>query len=139
MSFKESLMDRERDLDNRRNNAMDYNQLLRENQTKNKTKNSSYETTSFAQKKVDFSDYLPVIVGYEGIFYTFYFIAIPYFIGAIFLFFVVAGGKFEHFMLLEFNAFLVVWMIGYEVVAALILIAILLSFFRHNETQNKRR
>lgn len=132
-------MDRERDLDNRRNNAMYYNQLLRENQTKSKTQRSSYETTSFAQKKVDFSDYLPVIVGYEGIFYTFYFIAIPYLMGAVFLFFVVAGGKFEHFMLLDFNAFLVVWMIGYEVVAALMLIAILISFFKHDSKQGSRR
>lgn len=132
-------MDRERDLDNHRNNTMYYNQLVRENKTKSKTQRSSYEATSFAQKKVDFSDYLPVIVGYEGIFYTFYFIAIPYLIGAVFLFFVVAGGKFEHFMLLDFNAFLVVWMIGYEVVAALILIAILISFFKHDSKQGSRR
>jgi hypothetical protein len=139
MSFKETLMDRERDLDNHRNNTMYYNQLLRENKTKSKTQRSSYETTSFAQKKVDFSDYLPIIVGYEGIFYTFYFIAIPYLIGATFLFFAVAGGKLEHFMLLEFSAFLVVWMIGYEVVAALILIAILISFFKHDSKQGSRR
>ncbi len=132
-------MDRERDLDNHRNNTMYYNQLLRENKTKSKTQRSSYETTSFAQKKVDFSDYLPIIVGYEGIFYTFYFIAIPYLIGATFLFFAVAGGKLEHFMLLEFSAFLVVWMIGYEVVAALILIAILISFFKHDSKQGSRR
>lgn len=132
-------MDMERDLDNHRNNTMYYNQLVRENKTKSKTQRSSYEATSFAQKKVDFSDYLPVIVGYEGIFYTFYFIAIPYLIGAVFLFFVVAGGKFEHFMLLDFNAFLVVWMIGYEVVAALILIAILISFFKHDSKQGSRR
>lgn len=131
-------MDRERDLDNHRNNAMYYNQLLRENKTKSKTQNSSYEITSFAQRKVDFSDYLPVITGYEGIFYTLYFISIPYLTGAIFLFFVVAGGRLEHFMLLEFNAFLVVWMIGYEIVAALILLAILISFFKHNGTQKRR-
>jgi hypothetical protein len=139
MSFKETLMDMERDLDNHRNNTMYYNQLLCENKTKSKTQRSSYETTSFAQKKVDFSDYLPVVVGYEGIFYTFYFIAIPYLIGVTFLFFAAAGGKFEHFMLLDFNAFLVVWMIGYEVVATLILIAILISFFKHDSKRGSRR
>ncbi|MDD2653443.1 MAG: hypothetical protein PHX44_10400 [Sulfurimonas sp.] len=85
------------------------------------------------------SDYLLVIKGYEGIFYTFYFVAIPYLMGATFLFFAVAGGKFEHFMLLEFSAFLVVWMIGYEIVAALILIAILISFFKHDSKQGSRR
>lgn len=132
-------MDMERDLDNHRNNVMYYNQLLRDNKVKSKLKSDSYEATSFAKKKVDFSDYLPLLEGYEGIFYTFYFISIPYFIGAIFLFFAVAGGKFEHFMLLEFNAFLVVWMIGYEVVAALILIAILISFFKHDSGGQKRR
>ncbi len=109
----------ERDLDNHRNNVMYYNRILRDNKAKSNEKRASYEATSFSQKKVDFSDHLPIIEGYEGAFYTFYFIAIPYFVGATFLFFAVAGGKFEHFMLLEFSAFLVVWMIGYEVVAAL--------------------
>ncbi len=132
-------MDMQRDLDNHRNSVMYYNQLLRDNKIKSETKRNSHESTSFAQKKVDFSDYLPVIDGYEGIFYTLYFISIPYLIGATFLFFAVAGGKLEHFMLLEFSAFLVVWMIGYEVVAALILIAILISFFKHDDRKQRRR
>lgn len=134
-------MDRERDLNNQRNNTMYYNQITRENRIQNKKTLQSdvYNTSSFAKRKIDFSDYLPVIEGYEGFFYTFYFVSIPYLTGAVFLFFVVAGGKFEHFMLLEFNAFLVVWMIGYEIVAALILLAILISFFKHDSGGQKRR
>lgn len=131
-------MDSNRDLDNHRNNAMYYNQLLREDRTRENShiKSTRSEPESFANKKVDFSDYLPVIEGYEGIFYTLYFISIPYISGAIFLFFFVAGGRFEYFMLLDFNSFLIVWMIGYEIVASLLLITIFISFFKHD---NKHR
>jgi len=135
-------MDREIELNNRINNVMYQNQVLRENRIKNRRQSlplNSYETASFTKKKVDFSDYLPLVEGYEGIFYTFYFVSIPYLSGTFFLFFFVAGGRFEYFMFLEFNAFLVVWMIGYEVTASLILLAILFSFFKHDSKQGSRR
>lgn len=134
-------MDEKRDLDNSKNNTMYYNQMLQGNRTRRAPplKTTDLNPTTFANKKVDFSDYLLVLEGYEGIFYTLYIILIPYIVGAIFLFFFIAGGKFENFMLLDFNLFLIVWIIGYEVVASLLLIAIVISFFKHENKPKAKR
>ncbi len=133
-------MDNKRDLDNHRNNQMYYNQMLREKAYKqSREKSREVETKpSFASQKVDFSDHVFVIEGYEGIFYTIYFLTVPYISGAIFLFFFVAGGSYDNFMLLEMNAFLIVWLIGYEIVATLILIAIFISFLKYDRTPKKK-
>ena len=72
--------------------------------------------------------------------YPLYFVFIPYVTGAILLFFFVAGASFENFKLLEFNNFIVVWLLGYEVVATLILVSILVAFLKYddNTTETKR-
>ncbi|MGE4397095.1 MAG: hypothetical protein AB7D34_06580 [Sulfurimonas sp.] len=133
-------MDNKRDPDNHRNNQMYYNQMLRERAYKQtRARNQEVQTnSSFASQKVDFSDHVFVIEGYEGIFYTIYFLSIPYLTGAIFLFFFVAGGSYDNFMLLEMNAFFIVWLIGYEIVATLILIAIFISFLKYDRTPKKK-
>lgn len=133
-------MDNTRDPDNHRNNQMYYNQLVREN-TKRQARRQNQETQvkpSFASQNIDFSEHVFVIEGYEGIFYTVYFLSVPYITGAIFLFFFVAGGSYDNFMLLDMNAFLIVWLIGYEIVATLILIAIFISFLKYDRTPKKK-
>jgi small-conductance mechanosensitive channel len=95
---------------------------------------------SFTSQEIDLSDYFFTIEGYEGFFYTLYLITIPYITGAVFLFFYVAKGDFSNFMLLDINAFFVVWLIGYEIVATFILIAILISFLRYDKkTKNHKQ
>lgn len=133
-------MDTKRDPDNHRNNQMYYNQLVREKSYKQarSQKQELQAMPSFASQKVDFSDHLFVVEGYEGIFYTLYFLSIPYITGAIFLFFFIAGGSYDNFMLLEMNAFFIVWLIGYEIVATLILIAIFISFLKYDRTPKKK-
>ena len=132
-------MDSNRDLDNRRNNTMYYNQMLRENRVReNRNKKEKTAPESFASQNVDFKDYVFAPDGYEGFFYTAYFLMIPYLVGAIFLFFFVAGADYDNFMLLEISAFFIVWMMGYEIVAALLLISIFISFLRY-EKKPKRR
>ena len=133
-------MDNKRDPDNHRNNQMYYNQMLREKAYRQKLQQNREAAvkTSFASQKVDFSDHVFVVEGYEGIFYTLYFLSVPYITGAIFLFFFVAGGSYDNFMLLEMNAFLIVWLIGYEIVASLILIAIFISFLKYDRTPKKK-
>lgn len=133
-------MDTKRDPNNHRNNQMYYNQLVREKSYKQarSQKQELQVMPSFASQKVDFSDHLFVVEGYEGIFYTLYFLSIPYITGAIFLFFFVAGGNYDNFMLLDMNAFLIVWLIGYEIVATLILIAIFISFLKYDRTPKKK-
>jgi hypothetical protein len=137
--LQECVMDSKRDLDNRRNNTMYYNQMLRENRVRESTnKKEKSAPVSFSSQKVDFQDYVFAPDGYEGIFYTLYFLMIPYIVGAVFLFFFVAGADYDNFMLLEFSAFFIVWMMGYEIVAALLLISIFISFLRYEKKPKKR-
>ena len=133
-------MDSKRDPDNHRNNQMYYNQIVREESYK-KNNGQKYESSikpSFTSQNIEFGDYVFVINGYEGIFYTLYFLAVPYITGAIFLFFFVAGGSYDNFMLLDMNAFLIVWLIGYEIVATLILITIFISFLKYDRAPKKK-
>ncbi len=128
------VMDKNRDLDNHRNNAMYYNQMLRENRVKkSSSKKQNTALATFSSQKVYFSDYVFAVEGYESIFYTIYFLMIPYIVGAVFLFFFVAKGDYDNFMLLDTSAFLIVWMIGYEIVATLLLISIFISFLRYDK------
>lgn len=132
-------MDDRRDLDNRRNNTMYYNQMLRENRVReSSSKKQSSAPATFSSQKVDVSDYVFAPEGYEGIFYTIYFLMIPYLVGALFLLLFVAKGDYNNFMLLDMSAFLIVWMIGYEIVATLLLIAIFISFLRYEKNPKKR-
>ncbi|MFT7859830.1 MAG: hypothetical protein ABXS93_02720 [Sulfurimonas sp.] len=65
--------------------------------------------------------------------YIFYFVAVPYIAGAVFLFLFIAGGDFDNFMLLNLNSFLIVWMIGYEIVAAFLLFWIFIMFLQYEQ------
>lgn len=132
-------MDNKRDLDNRRNNTMYFNQMLRENRVRESVnKKEKSAPTSFGAQKVDFKEYVFAPEGYEGFFYTAYFLMVPYIVGAVFLFFSVAGADYDNFMLLDISAFFIVWMIGYEIVATLLLIAIFSSFLRYEKKPKKR-
>lgn len=78
----------------------------------------------FSQKNVDLAEsplFFPE--GYEKIFLTIYFITLPYISGLFFLFFYVAGRSPKLFLSLhEKQAFILTWAIGYEIIAALIML-----------------
>lgn len=64
--------------------------------------------------------------GFEKIFLAIYFISLPYVAGLLFLFFYVAGGKPELFFSLnEESSFILTWVIGYEIIASLIMLYII--------------
>lgn len=126
-------MDYGRDLNNSRNNRMYYNQLKRQNESKRKRRNR--QNKSFGSKEVDVKKIVWAPEGYEGFFIFLYFVTIPYIVGSIFLFFSVAGGEYDSFMKLNTSAFFIVWAIGYEIVATILLLIIFLMFLRHDETK----
>lgn len=131
-------MEDKRDIESHRKNELYYNQMLKNKGGRRPHENKhEFANTSFSSQKVEFSDYVYVMEGYEGIFYTLYFLAVPYIAGAIFLFLFVAGGNYENFKLLEMNAFLIIWLIGYEIVATLILLAIFISFLKYEKVSDK--
>lgn len=129
-------MDLERDLDNSRNNQMYYRQIQKN--TRSTQKNINSASDSFGSQKVDFSSYLLVIEGYEGFFYAGYVALIPYIVGSLFLYFFVANGSFGNYKLLKTEAFFIVWMIGYEIVAAFMLVFIFISFLRYDKEPKKK-
>jgi len=117
---------------------IDYNQILRKKENQKK----EFVPRKFGARQVEFDRFLPSPAGYESIFYTLYFIAIPYIVGITFLFFYVAHGAYNNFALLELNAFLIIWAIGYEVTAILLLTSIFLlyvKFLRDNTKYMKLR
>ncbi len=61
--------------------------------------------------------------GYGGIIYFTFLIFGPWITGILFLFFYVSGGSIDTFSSLESNAMLT-WVIGYEILAGLILLLI---------------
>ena len=78
----------------------------------------------FSQKNVDLAE-TPLFFpeGFEKIFLAIYFVSLPYIAGLLFLFFYIAEGKVELFLSLnEEQAFILTWAIGYEIIAALILL-----------------
>jgi len=83
--------------------------------------------TKFSQKEVNLSE-TPLFFpeGFEKIFLVIYVISLPYIVGLIFLFFIVSGSNVERFLTVMQDApFLFTWAIGYEILAALVILWII--------------
>ncbi|WP_309497227.1 hypothetical protein [Sulfurovum sp.] len=80
--------------------------------------------TKFSQQEVDLAE-TPLFFpeGFEKIFLTIYIISLPYIMGLLFLFFFVAEANVDRFLSInEGSSFFLTWAIGYEIIAALILL-----------------
>jgi hypothetical protein len=106
-----------------RRNAQDYKKRLKEARKK--------KTDSFATQEVELKDYIISPEGWEGIMFAFYFLTLPYVTGVIFLFLFVAQADMHNFLILDITHFFIVWAIGYEIVATVILILIFISYIRY--------
>jgi small-conductance mechanosensitive channel len=84
----------------------------------------------FLSQDIDVKDYIISPEGYESIMLAIYFLTVPYIIGLSVIFFYVADADFEKFQMIDFTTVFVVWMIGYEVIAALLLFFIFIAFIR---------
>ena len=121
---------------NQKRNMLYYNQLImnerRAKSMHEKKAKGAKKRASFGAQKVDFKDYLFVPDEWEFVAYTFYFVGIPYVVGAFFLFLFIAGGSWDNFQLLNLNAFPIVWLIGYEIVAICLLIWIMILYLTYD-------
>lgn len=99
------------------------------------------KSNKFSQQEVSLAD-TPLFFpkGYEQIFIAIYFISLPYIVGLMFQFFYIAESKVELFLSLNEQAnFILTWAIGYEIIAAFILLYIIkmaISFSRQNALGN---
>jgi hypothetical protein len=88
------------------------------------------KANSFAQKEININDYVFAPEGYETFMFIIYFITVPYLAGLSFLYLFIAKGDFSHFLNFKISSFFVIWAIGYEVVAAILLTLIINSFIK---------
>lgn len=119
-------------------NMLYYNQLVKNDRNAHHQTQApidSKKKKSFVTKKVELKDFAPVPEGWEYFVYAFYGIGLPYILGAIFLFFIVAGGRYENFMLLNMSAFPIVWLIGYEILSVIILCWILVMYLQYEDEE----
>jgi len=99
------------------------------------------KSNKFSQQEVDLAE-TPLFFpeGYEQFFLAIYFISLPYIAGLMFQFFYIAESKVELFLSLNEQAsFILTWAIGYEIIAAIILLYIVkmsISFARENTRAN---
>ena len=98
---------------------------------KNRVDAGRKNRASFGSQEVDVKDFIISPEGWEGIMFSFYFLSIPYITGVIFLFLFIARADLENFLIFDLTAFFVVWAIGYEIVASLILIVIFVSYIKY--------
>jgi ABC-type bacteriocin/lantibiotic exporter with double-glycine peptidase domain len=80
----------------------------------------------FFQKKIYLTDFIDLPEGLINIVFLTFFIIIPYFIGAIFTFIVLAEVNFRIYESMH-NPFAFLWVIGYEFLATILLLIIVKS------------
>lgn len=85
----------------------------------------------FGSQKVNINDFILSPEGWETVMFSIYFITIPYISGALFLFLFIAHVSVTKFFVLDFSAFFIVWTIGYETIATLVLISIFISYLNY--------
>lgn len=92
----------------------------------------------FFKKSLDYRDFVFSPEGYEGIVLAIYLLILPYLAGLTFLYLFVAKASYEYFLQFNLTSFAIIWAIGYEVCAVLILVGIFLSWLKYiNSRFNK--
>jgi hypothetical protein len=89
-------------------------------------KNTFQSKNSFGKQEIRYED-TPLFFppGFEKLFLLIYFVSLPYITGLLFLFIYIAKSKYDLFLLLvQESPFIMTWAIGYEILAALILLYI---------------
>jgi hypothetical protein len=95
---------------------------------------------SFLNQSIDYRDLVFAPKGYEGVVLGTYVLMVPYLMGLVFLFLFVARASYEYFLQFNLTSFFIIWAIGYEVCAGLILIGIFFAWFKHvNNRWNKEQ
>ncbi len=90
---------------------------------KQRRKNQEAEELGFMSKKVNLVDSILFPEGYENFMIAIYFLIIPYINGLLFIFLYIGKGDYTIFLSLNSNnSFVITWLIGYEVTAAILLL-----------------
>ena len=117
--------------------------LTKKRKRRKKNQKAADESEGFMNKKVNLVDSILFPDGYENLMLGIYFLIIPYINGLLFIFFHIAKGDSTVFLSLNSeNAFIITWLIGYEVTAGLLLLWItklgITSFFQSSGNKNTK-
>lgn len=93
----------------------------------------------FGSQQIDIRQYVPAPEGWGGVMFPLYFLLLPYLVGVLFIFLFVAGSDIDNFLVLDFTAFFVLWAIGYEIIAVLILTALIVSYIKWKWRHGKQK
>ena len=95
---------------------------------------------NFGSQNININDYILSPEGWESVMFFLYFLAIPYIMGLLFLFLFIAHASVTNFFVLDLTTFFIVWAIGYETIAVLILISIFISYLNYlQRSANKHK
>jgi cellulose synthase/poly-beta-1,6-N-acetylglucosamine synthase-like glycosyltransferase len=86
---------------------------------------------SFGSQNINMNDYILSPEGWESFMFFIYFLAIPYLAGILFLFLFIAHANVTNFFVLNLSTFFIIWAIGYETIAALLLLSIFISYLNY--------
>jgi len=111
---------------------------------KKKKRTSNYRPASYMKQEVDFqkTPFLFFPPGKEFLFLGIYFVTLPYIVGLLFLFFYVSNGEASIFGAVSTDSnFFLIWIIGYELLAAFIVMWIVKNaiMFSFRNAQSSRR
>lgn len=101
-----------------------------QNYQRQNLKSRRKQEDDFFNKSFDYRDYVFSPEGYEGVVLSIYLITLPYLMGLMFLFIFVAEASYEYFLQFDLASFFIIWAIGYEVCAVLILAIIFLAWLK---------
>jgi hypothetical protein len=94
---------------------------------KNKIEKINESQKGFLSKKIILSDYIYLPEELQNLFLLAIFITIPYSFGVFILLIVIGVEKFKAFIQFNFDIFMLIWTVGYESIAFLLLLAIIKS------------
>jgi len=90
-------------------------------------RNHKEKPKSFLSQKIYLSDFINLPEGTLNILMFIAFVVIPYIAGIAFIFFLIANANFDTFDDININDYLIYWTIGYEVLAAILMLLVIKS------------
>jgi len=106
------------------------NKERRKNFTK---KDNNKESQAFFNQSIELPESINNVLGF-GVFAL-----LPYIIGVTFIFLIIAQANIETYRKTDMNSFLLAWTIGYELIAAIILLAIFKSAINFKKNKNYKK
>ena len=94
---------------------------------KQKHEEEEVKKKGFFSRKIELEHYIDLPEGIQNLMLFSFFVAIPYFFGLMFIFFVLAQANLQSYETLDMHSFPLTWTIGYECLALLLLLLIVKS------------